>query len=701
MFEHSPQEPTRDGPMGNEPPPDRDREGGLRAPPEYSPLRKFWWWFHFLILVKLARLRFIAVVVAIGAVIVYWDTLNNYYEKWFRTEGGQQASGTHEWFCPMHPQIVRDNPKDKCPICFMNLSRRAKGTGKPEPLPAGTVSRVQLSPYRIVLAGVSLWEVKPVALSKQLVTAGFVEFDETKRRHIAARLKGRIDKLHADYTGKFVKRDESLALLNVRYNPELFETLQNLVRAEETNDENLLRLHRERLRRWDITAEQLQQMKDALRAGKNPELIVTSPIKGHVIKKYQVEGNYVDEGSPLYDVADLDTVWIEAEVYEADRSLLSIAQQVEATIESLPNRPFSGEVSFIYPHLDQSTRTVRVRFSLPNSKHELAPGMYATVTLTVPPRHIEALAKSDDLNAEQLALLEKGEMLAVPESAVIDTGNRKIVYRETAPKSGIYDGIEVRLGTRMEGPDNAAFYPVLRGLKPGDQIVTAGSFLIDAETRLNPAAGSIYFGGSGGRSTTATVAVRPSTPEEEDAKLQKAKQGLAKLDPKERELAQAQKFCPIEQNNLLGEMGKPFKIQLDGQTVYLCCSSCEDRAKENKQQTLETVKRLKEKAKSKSPQPPTPPATPGAEAEKEQAKIKANLAKLNAEDRKLAEAQRICPIQDKPLGSMGKPFEVKVKGERVFLCCQSCEEDALAEPEKTLAKVKELKEKAKAPPPKP
>src|SRR6476660_9079733 len=125
-----------------------DDEGGLRAPPHLKGWRKAWWWFDFIILVKLARLRFIAVLVAIGAIITQWDTLAAYYDKWTRpANAATVGGGDFEWFCPMHPSVIRDNPKDKCPICFMPLSKRKKGEGgAEEALPAGIVSRVQVTP---------------------------------------------------------------------------------------------------------------------------------------------------------------------------------------------------------------------------------------------------------------------------------------------------------------------------------------------------------------------------------------------------------------------------------------------------------------------------------------------------------------------------------------------------------------------------
>src|SRR5438477_34739 len=143
-------------------------EGGLRPPPGLSYWQRVWWWFDFVILVKIARLRFVAILVVIGLVITQWDLLSAYYEKWTRPKGGEAAAGggVFEWFCPMHPSVVRDNPKDKCPICFMPLSKRKKGEGGAgEALPAGVVSRVQVTPYRMVLAGVRTWRVDYVPLS--------------------------------------------------------------------------------------------------------------------------------------------------------------------------------------------------------------------------------------------------------------------------------------------------------------------------------------------------------------------------------------------------------------------------------------------------------------------------------------------------------------------------------------------------------
>jgi membrane fusion protein, copper/silver efflux system len=607
-------------------------EGGLHAPPGLCFWRWLWWWFDFLILVKLARLRFIAILVVIGLVIVKWDLLTAYYEKWTRPAASTAAISDFEYYCPMHPTVIRDNSKEKCPICFMNLSKRKKGDNKEEALPPGIVNRVQLSPYRVVLAGIETWKVTYLPLSKEITTVGFVEFNEGEMKQVAARVKGRLDKLFVDKTGQFVHANEELASL---YSPELVVTVQNLVDAAKPNgNPSLLKSAKDRLELWGISDDQIQEI---LKTGKaNTHLKIRSPIKGHVLKKYVKEGQYVDEGMPLYDIVDISTVWIQGQVYEDDMIFLPPQSQfhkdgkhpnlpVTAFTRANPNEKFEGSLTFIHPHVDQDTRTVVVRFEVPNRDHKLRPGTSATIKLKIPPKQIALFNKTfdDDLLRQSAAsaalqpwlglargidlqplarysarklMLERGDVLAVPETAVIDTGNLQIVYREVS--AGEYEGVKVKLGPRMRGLDEQSYYPILRGLEAGDQIVTAGSFLLDAETRLNPAAGSIYFGGSsGGGSKTGAggSTVRPSTPDDLEAKITA---NLAKLNAADRPLAEAQVYCPIMKGRPLGSMGTPIKLMIQNQPVFVCCDGCPNGALANPQRTLDEVAKLKAKAKT-------------------------------------------------------------------------------------------------------
>jgi Cu(I)/Ag(I) efflux system membrane fusion protein len=667
-----------------------------------------------------ARLRFIAILAAIGLVISNWNLLKAYWEKWTRPSAeAQAASSDNEFYCPMHPQVVRDHP-DKCPICGMPLSERKKGETGDEALPPG-VRRVQLSPYRMALAGIKTSEVTYKPLTKEIRTVGFVEFDEQKLFRVSDWVTGksRITKLYVNVTGQTVAKGDPLADL---YSPELVTTAQNLLDARSAGNTGVERMARERLRLWGIGEDEINSI---LKSGKPlTQVTIRSPISGHVIKKYQTEGQYVEEGGLLYDVADLSTVWIEAQVYEDEVAFLKERMPVSATTKTFPSRVFSGKVAFVHPHLDASTRTLKVRFDIKNPGHQLRPGMYGTVTMEVPASQLEVFSNAlqeewrdravvDGLAhalgsplgppagtglepllqmAGRFTLLQQGQVLAVPESAVIDTGSRKFVYREAWP--GTYDGVEVQFGPRSGG-----FYPVVKGLEAGDKVVTVGSFLVDAETRLTSGAASTYFGASGTTQSTKQstgAEIVPSMTEDEDAKV---KAVLSKLSRVDQRFAEAQGYCPILEANRLGSMGLPVKILLKDQPVFLCCKGCEKQARANPEQTLAKVEALKARVKSGSPPPhKTSKAPPLADkgSGQEDADVKAALAKLSLEDRRLAEAQGFCAVQeDSRLGSMGVPVKITLKGQPVFLCCKGCVAEARAHPDQALARVEKLKAKAK------
>ena len=661
------------------------RLSALVSSPVPPPRPGRFWWVGFLF----ARLRFVVILAAIGLVLVKWDTLQGHYEKWVRpASDAAGADPDHEFFCPMHPAVVRETNKEKCPICFMPLSKRKKGEATDDPLPAGTVSRVQLTPYRVVLAGVRTVPVGYHPLAKEITTVGTVEFNEQQLRTVSARVKGRIDKLFVNQTGQMVHEGDPLAEL---YSPDLVVTVQNLLDARKAGNKDLETNARDRLRLWGIDDKQVEEI--AMAGKPVTRLTIRSPITGHVLKKYPWEGQSVEEGARLFDVADLTTVWLQAQLYEDDLAFLpagghdpktgkpAVELPVTAYTRAFPNRAFGGKLSFLFPHVDAETRTLTVRFDLPNPDHELRPGMTATVTLKLTP---ELLAKTP---AGAGLLVRDGKILAVPESAVIDTGKQKVVYRESLPNT--FEGVLVELGAKLYAPDGAVYYPVLSGVNEGDRVVAAGSFLLDAETRLNPAMGSIYIGGSGGK--PGPSAVRPTTPDDE---AEKVAASLRKLSPEDKKLAQAQRLCPIR-NDPLGSMGVPVKLALDGKPVFVCCKGCVAEAQADPAKTLARAEEFKKKGPAPAAALATPlPSTPKLSAE-ELAEIRANLEKLSPADKTAAEEQRLCPIQGNVLGSMGVPIKVDLgSGRSVFVCCKGCVAKAQKGPEETLKKVNQVKSQA-------
>jgi Cu(I)/Ag(I) efflux system membrane fusion protein len=492
------------------------------------------------------RLRFIAVFVVIGLVMANWAWIENQWDRLTRPETlAAVVDATMEFYCPMHPTVVRteldpDGTVPECPICGMRLSKRAKG--EKMTLPAGVISRVQLTPESIQMAGVETAVASYLPLMKEVRTVGYIEYDESRLADIVTRVGGYLEKLYVDRTFQRVEAGEPLAEI---YSPQLYSGVQELLLVERQGAEDLVASARRRLGLLGLGDREIDDLLQG--ASARSRLMVRSPQSGHVVEKNVVQGASVEAGATLLKVADLTTVWIEADVFERDLAFLREDQEVETRVDAMPGKVFAGHIALIYPELNVATRTNRVRIVLDNPDDILRPGMFATVLINAPMSETEpfrsqlatldappATADDETLIAFQRTCpvtgLELGKMgppvkvqvgdqtvflcctsckqqiaddpdkymvrleqapagavLTIPASAVIDTGRHKIVYVETEP--GVFDGVEVELGPRA-----GEYYGVTAGLKPGAKVATAGSFLLDAETRLNPAAASAYFG---------------------------------------------------------------------------------------------------------------------------------------------------------------------------------------------------------------
>jgi Cu(I)/Ag(I) efflux system membrane fusion protein len=583
------------------------------------------------------RLRFVIVLVGAGLLIGYWDTLANYWDRWTRpaVASAGAVGGDTEFYCPMDPAVVRDSLEPngsvpKCPICGMPLSKRKRGA--PMQLPPGVVGRVQLSPERVRMAGIRTAELTIRPLEREISTVGYVTYDESRRARIVTRVGGYLEKLFVNKS--FVEVSEGDPLAEI-YSPELYAAVQELLISQSSSHPLLVGSGRAKLSLLGIDDREI----DKIIRDRNAKyrLVLRSPHHGYVIRKDVLEGDSVSAGQMLFEVADLSTVWIEADIFEKDLGAIRVGQGIVARVESFPDKAFHGTVSLIYPELQTATRTNRVRFEVGNADLLLRPGMYATVRLATPVNEMmpfkEILAASQQPPEDPAALIalqrvcpvtgsplgsmgdpvavRLGEhsvficcegcrqkltdhaeyylarmqtvtadgVLSVPERAVIDTGREKVVYIEREP--GTFEGVEVTLGPKSQG-----YYAVIAGVLPGDRVAAAGAFLIDAETRLNPAASAAYFGAGGsptGGRPASTPVPQSAAPGKDDL------ENIEQLPPEDRALARAQQLCPVT-DLPLGSMGVPVKITVGDETVFLCCKGCTKRAQNAAQQTIDKVR---------------------------------------------------------------------------------------------------------------
>ena len=312
-------------------------------------------------------------------------------------------------------------------------------------------------------------------IRRELVAVARVEEPETQLANISARVGGRIDKLHVDYTGQPVRRGQPIAEI---YSPEILSSTEEYKLSMESRKrlgggaepqaisgaDELVTASRRRLELWGLTAQQI----DTIGASDQPQIDITiySPANGIVTERKVTQGQYVNTGDVLYTVTDLSTVWVKADIYEVDLPQVRVGQTVEITSESLPGTKLRGQVGFLEPMVNGQTRTTAARIQVANPSMRLRPGMFVQARFALSGQHV----------------------LAVPRSAVLDTGTRKLVY--VAKGNGVFEAHEVQLG-----PVGDEYDTVLAGLRDGDRVVTEGNFLLDSQTRITGGMSGM-FGGS-------------------------------------------------------------------------------------------------------------------------------------------------------------------------------------------------------------
>lgn len=388
-----------------------------------------------------------------------------------------------QYYCPMGVEHVQDQP-GKCPKCGMDLVQKqdtpagheshAMDAETASPVP-GRIA-ISLSPDKRQLIGLTLAKVEKRDLTRAVRTVALVEHDETRYTRVAPRFAGWVRKLHVNFTGAPVEKDQPLFTV---YSPELYSTENEYLvawrgvgrlpadaaAARRDSAQALLESARLRLALFEIGDAEVRELEQRGQAG--AELLFRAPFSGHVIVKNAVEGQAFPAGETLFEIADLSHLWLRAYVYESELPLVAAGQDAVVHFPHLNHRSFPAKVTFIYPHIEPRTRRAALRLELDNPEHLIRPDMWADVELAI----------------------NTGEKLTVPAGAVIDTGQRYVAFVD-GPEEHL-EPREVKIGARTDD-----YYEVVSGLKEGELVVARALFLVDSESQLKAALAGL--GAAGG-----------------------------------------------------------------------------------------------------------------------------------------------------------------------------------------------------------
>jgi Cu(I)/Ag(I) efflux system membrane fusion protein/cobalt-zinc-cadmium efflux system membrane fusion protein len=388
------------------------------------------------------------------------------------------------WVSPMDPGYVRDKP-GKAP-CGMDLVPVYEDAGT-EKTAGNTIT---VSPHILQSMGVRTAKVKVQPLSRTIRANSRIMFNERQISRVSTKINGWVDKLHVRAAGDPIRQGQVLLSL---YSPELVSTQQEYLLALKNwramakssfpelqeGAKRLLEASRQRLQFWDVPAAQIEALERTGEIRKN--LPLNSPVNGIIIKREVTDGQYVTAGQTLLEVADLTTVWVEADVYEYELPWIKVGQPAVMTLTYLPGQTFHGRVQYIYPYLSGATRTARVRLDFPNPSLRLKPDMFAQVEIKAP------LGQATPV---------------IPSEAVLDTGEKQHVFISLG--EGRFEPREVKLGLQ----DNDNRRQVLSGLKGGEEVVTSAQFLLDSESRFREAI-ALMLGDKDGKKKESAPAAMP------------------------------------------------------------------------------------------------------------------------------------------------------------------------------------------------